>query len=88
MAKVIWKGEDDLHFALDEKGEKIPAAGPSFTMWNGVKFEKGKPVEVTNETALKKARGNPFFDVVDEERRGPGRPPKPKDDLNVAHENP
>lgn len=67
MAKVVWKGEDHLH------GED--RAGPSFTIWNGVKFEKGRPVEITNETALAKARGNPFFDVIEEvEKRGPGRP--------------
>lgn len=77
MAKVIWKGEDELHFTLDDNGEKIPAAGPSFTTWNGVKFEKGKAVEVTNAIALKKARNNPFFDVQDDEpKRGPGRPKK------------
>lgn len=58
MAKVIWKGEDDLH--TDDRG------GPSFTTWNGVKFPKGKPVEVTNPVALEKARGNPFFDVVED----------------------
>lgn len=58
MAKVIWKGEDDLH--NDDRG------GPSFTMWNGVKFPKDKPVEVTNEVALAKARSNPFFDVIDD----------------------
>ena len=62
MAKVIWLGEDALH--KDRNGE--PIAGPSYTMWNGVKFPKDVPVDVTNEQALAKARGNPFFDVIDD----------------------
>jgi hypothetical protein len=58
MAKVVWLGEDHLHD--DERG------GPTFTVWNGVKFPKGQEVEVTNEKALAKARGNPFFKVIDD----------------------
>lgn len=65
MAKITWLGEDRLHNG---------AAGPSFTTWRGTKFPKGEPVEVADEETLRKAKGNPFFEV--EERRKPG--PKPK----------
>lgn len=58
MPKVIWLGEDDLH----PEGQ----AGPSFTLWNGHKFHKDVPVEVKNEIALAKARGNPFFKVIED----------------------
>jgi hypothetical protein len=66
MAKVTWTGEDDLHTHADGS----PGAGPSFTVWNGVKFPKGEAVEVTNAVAVKKAKGNRFFKV----EGGPGRP--------------
>lgn len=54
MAKVTWLGEDS---------GTIP--GPSFNMWNGVKFPKGKAVEVTDEHMLAKARGNQFYRVTE-----------------------
>ena len=75
MAKVTWLGEDHLHFTEDEKGNKVPSAGPSYTTWNGVKFAKGEAVDVTNPVALAKAKKNPFFKV----EGAPGRPPKDKD---------
>lgn len=62
MAQVIWKGEDHLHD--DDRG------GPTYTIWNGVKFPKGKPVEVNHPVALEKARGNPFFDVIEDVEKG------------------
>ena len=70
MARVIWLGEDELHKTADGSG-----AGPSFVVWNGQKFPKDVPVEVTNPTAIAKAKGNPFFKV----EGLPGRPAKVKD---------
>lgn len=54
MAKITWKGE---------------AEGPPSCTWNGVTFPVGRAVEVTDETMIGKARGNPFFKV--EEGNGP-----------------
>ena len=56
MAKVTWLGEDT---------EEIP--GPSYNMWNGVKFKKDHPVEVTDAHMLMKARVNRFYKVTDDE---------------------
>jgi hypothetical protein len=53
--KVTWLGED-----TDSE------AGPSFCDWNGVRFHKGVPVEITGEKAIEKARGNRFFSVSDQ----------------------
>lgn len=61
MASVTWIGED--------QGD-VP--GPSFTTCYGRKFHKGQPVEITDEDTLKRARGNPFFDV-DGEHASPPR---------------
>ena len=77
MAKLTWLGEDDLHDG---------APGPSFTTaFEGIKFPKGQPVNVTDKAIIDKARHNQFFEVdgADEftslhedpvKRRG--RPPK------------
>lgn len=100
MAKITWLGEDI------ENGP----AGPSHTIAHGgLKFEKGKSVNVTDKTLIAKAQANQFFEVeltpeeqksaeeraeavkVTEklkepevapmdQKRGPGRPPKPKAD--------
>ena len=78
MAKLTWLGED-------EPG--IP--GPSFAIaYDGIKFPKGKPVEVTNKAFIAKAKGNQFFDVDDtdefasmhSEPKRRGRPPKVRED--------
>src|SRR5262245_45466095 len=53
--KVTWLGED-----TDTE------AGPSYCDWNGVRFHKGVPVEITGEKAIEKARGNRFFSVSDQ----------------------
>ena len=71
MAKLTWLGEDELHTQPDGS----PGAGPSFTFWQGVKFPKGEPVEVSDKTVIAKAKGNKFFEVTG----APGRPPKDKD---------
>lgn len=71
MAKLTWLGEDTQGYA-----------GPSFTTaFGGVKFPKGEAVEITDANIVKKAKGNQFFKVEDDEpeKRGPGRPPKVKD---------
>lgn len=69
MAKVTWLGEDHLHAREDGSG-----AGPSFVVWQGIKFPKDVAVEVANETLLAKAAINHFFKVT-----RVGRPPKAKD---------
>jgi hypothetical protein len=69
MATVTWLGED----SKDKKGNEI--AGPSFTIWRGVKFPKGQPVEVSDKTMLAKAKTNQFFKV----NGLVGRPPKDDD---------
>jgi hypothetical protein len=71
MAKVTWLGEDEMHKREDGSG-----AGPSFVVWNGQKFPKDVPVDVTNPIAIAKAKGNPFFKV----EGLPGRPRK--EDVN------
>lgn len=64
MAKLTWKGEDELHNG---------GAGPSFCVgYDGIKFPKGEPVEVTDKAIIAKARNNQFFEVSGV----PGRPPK------------
>jgi hypothetical protein len=51
MVKITWKGE---------------AEGPPSCTWNGITFPIGRAVEVTDETMIRKAKGNPFFKVDDE----------------------
>ncbi len=59
MAKVIWVGEDT---------DDVP--GPSFTTcYGGLKFPKGVPVEVTDEDAIRRARGNLNFKVLEEGKK-------------------
>jgi hypothetical protein len=79
MAKITWKGEDELHDG---------AAGPSFVTWGGIKFQKGVPVEVSNNYMIEGARANQYFEVEgpDEfasthpEPKRRGRPPKVKEE--------
>jgi hypothetical protein len=77
MAMITWKGEDDLHGA---------GAGPSFTMaMGGIKFEKGKAVEVKDKNFIARARKNPFFEVEgDETEAGPELSDDEIDGLTVA----
>lgn len=61
MAKITWLGEDELH-------EPHGGAGPSFThALGGIKFHKGKAVDVRQHALVQKALNNPFFDVDDED---------------------
>ena len=64
MAKITWKGDDDFR-----DGEP----GPTFCVsYDGTKFPKGVPVEVTDKEFIAMARMNPFYEVSGI----PGRPPK------------
>lgn len=74
MTMVTWLGEDALH---------PDGNGPRFNEWRGTRFEVGKPVEIDNPHMVAKARGNPFYSVDGEAKRGPGRPPNPKPELKV-----
>jgi hypothetical protein len=77
---ITWKGEDELHGG---------GAGPSFTTaMGGIKFEKGKPVEVKDKGFIARARKNPFFEVEgdegDETEAGPELSDDEIDGLTVA----
>jgi hypothetical protein len=83
MAKLTWLGEDEYHNG---------SPGPSFcVIFNGIKFPKGIPVEVTNKGFIAKAKGNPFFEVDDSdefasmhsEPKRRGRPPKVREEADV-----
>lgn len=79
MAKLTWLGEDELHRTVTPQGVTVDAAGPSFTTWRNIKFNKGQAVDVTDADIIAKAKRNPFFKVEEGEepqRRGPGRPKK------------
>ena len=49
IAAIVWLGEGDV---LE-------------TTWNEVTFRAGVPVNVSDPYMVKKARGNPFFEVID-----------------------
>ena len=67
MAKLTWLGTDGT-----EQGDEYIPLSPC--TWCGVTFEVGQPVEVTDETMIRKARGNRFFRVED---NGKGKGPVP-----------
>jgi predicted transposase YbfD/YdcC len=55
MTKITWLGEDtETH------------AGPSFVVWNGIRFAKDVAVDVSDEYMIRKAHGNRFFKVSKE----------------------
>jgi len=55
MAKITWRGEDELHNG---------SPGPSFTTaYGGIKFPKGEPVDISDKAIIAKARNNHFFEV-------------------------
>jgi hypothetical protein len=59
MAKITWTGEDHLHQREDGSG-----IGPSFVVTFGThRFDKGKPVVITEWAFIKRAIGNRFFEV-------------------------
>lgn len=84
MAQLTWLGEDDLHGG---------GAGPSFTeAFGGIKFPKGKPVEVRTYGFVQKALNNPYFEVSDpddvddapEKKNKGGRPSKAEIEAKMA----
>ena len=59
MAKITYIGEDSFHEREDGSGQ-----GPRFiTAYGGKKFEKDKPVTITDRSIIKRAIGNAFFEV-------------------------
>jgi len=56
MAKLTWLGED---------GPGGP--GPSYTEIFGLRFHKDKPVTITNQSVVERARKNRFFKVTDDD---------------------
>ena len=42
---------------------------PDTTVWNGVTFKRGVPVQVADAWMVEKARGNRFFEVIEGEDR-------------------
>ncbi len=52
---------------------------PDECEWMGVVFPVGQPVEITNEFMIRKAKGNKFFAVEDDEPE-----PKPSKADNLA----
>lgn len=73
MTTLTWLGEDELHGG---------GAGPSFTTaFGGIKFPKGKAVEVTDPEIIKKAKTNQFFSVSD---NGSESGPDDLDGLKIA----
>lgn len=49
----------------------IPGYGdPAHVTWCGIEFTANKPVDVSEERILRKARGNPFFEAEGEAPAG------------------
>jgi len=63
MAKLTWLGSTE--------GYREGETPLDSCTWNGVLFTCGDKVEVTDETMIRKARGNRFFKVDD----GPAKKP-------------
>ena len=55
MTQLMWLGEDQ---------EDMP--GPSYHIWNGVKFRKDQWVELTDAHMIAKAKGSRFYKVTEE----------------------
>ena len=79
MAKITWLGEDEPE-----------CPGPSFAIaYNGIKFPKGIPAEVSDNSMIEGARQNKFFKVegpdefvsLHAEPKRRGRPPKVKENV-------
>jgi hypothetical protein len=84
---VTWTGEDDLHYInqVGEDGitiEKVQTSGPSFLLWNKIRFDKDKPVLIDPSQAktadektmynhiLKKTPNMARFTVEDAQTKG------------------
>jgi hypothetical protein len=80
MAKVTWRGEDELHQREDGSG-----IGPSFVVTFGNhRFDKGKPTTITEWAFINRAIGNRFFEVeltaAEQERYDEEHMPEPADE--------
>lgn len=65
MAKITWLGEEDGI-----------TPGPSFMYaYDGIKFDKGIPVDITDKSIIERCKGSKYFEVTGL----PGRPPKASD---------
>jgi hypothetical protein len=49
IAQIVWLGEPDV---LE-------------TVWNEITFRAGVPVSVSDPWMVKKAKGNPYFEVIE-----------------------
>ena len=76
MAKLTWLGTD----GSVEGDEYVPL---SPCTWCGVFFPVGQAVEVTDETMIRKARGNRFF-RVDDAAEAPAKKPEPEQSLPIG----
>ena len=70
MVKITWKGEAD-------EANDIP--GPSWNTWNGIRFPRGQPVEISDPGMITSARQNQFYIVEDETK-----PVKPREKIDEA----
>jgi hypothetical protein len=80
MAKVTWLGEDSLHQREDGSG-----MGPSYVMIFGERrFDKGKPVNITDPYIIKKTINMSSFEVeltaAEQERYDEEHMPEPADE--------
>jgi hypothetical protein len=80
MAKLTWLGEDELHQREDGSG-----IGPSFVVTFGNhRFDKGKPVAITEWAFINRAIGNRFFEVeltaAEQQRYDEEHMPEPADE--------
>ena len=73
MVKIIWKGEAD-------EANDIP--GPSWNTWNGIRFPRGQPVEISDPGMIASARQNQFY-IVEEE----ASPVKPREKTHEASQD-
>lgn len=49
-AKLVWLGNESTDKA---------------TVWNAIKFLRGVPTEVSDPVMIRKAKGNPYYEVVE-----------------------
>ena len=77
MAKLTWLGTD----GTEEGDEYVPLAPCT---WRGVFFPVGQAVEVTDETMIRKARGNHFFRVEERSEAPAKKPAEPEQSLPIG----
>jgi hypothetical protein len=57
---------------------------PESCEWMGVTFPEGVPVEISDEFMIRKAKGNKFFDVSDDDAPAAEEKPSKADNLAKA----